>query len=314
MDFFAHPAALVESKRIGSRTRIWAFAHVLPGAAIGVDCNICDHVFIENDVVVGDRVTVKCGVQLWDGLRLEDDVFVGPNVTFTNDRFPRSRKPPEAFLQTLVRKGASIGANATILPGLTLGAHSMVTAGSVVTKSVPANAIVDGNPAHISGYVNAARAAGWSNQSTPAATEEVRATRVAGVTLHALRTVDDIRGDLTAAEFGQDIPFTPERCFFVHDVPSTHVRGEHAHRKCHQFLMCLRGEVSIVVDDGRNSDEFRLDRPNRGIYVPPLIWSVQYRYSPDALLMVHASHHYDPADYIRDYDEFLKVLGHPEGA
>jgi len=152
--YFKHPAALVESKQIGPRTRIWAFAHVLPGAVIGADCNICDHVFIENDVRVGDRVTVKCGVQLWDGVVLEDDVFVGPNATFTNDPHPRSKRPPAEFSKTLVCTGASIGANATLLPGITIGANAMVGAGAVVTRDVPANAIVIGNPAHIRGYTD----------------------------------------------------------------------------------------------------------------------------------------------------------------
>jgi acetyltransferase-like isoleucine patch superfamily enzyme len=132
---FVHPHAIVESARVGPRTRVWAFAHVLPGARIGADCNICDGVFIENDVLVGDRVTVKCGVQLWDGVTLEDDVFVGPNATFTNDLFPRSRQHPEQFSRTLVRDGASIGANATILAGITIGARAMVGAGAVVTRS-----------------------------------------------------------------------------------------------------------------------------------------------------------------------------------
>ena len=150
--YFKHAAAIVESSSIGQGTRIWAFAHVLPGAVIGSDCNICDGVFVENDVRVGDRVTVKCGVQLWDGITLEDDVFVGPNATFTNDRFPRSKVRPEAFARTLVCAGASIGANATILPGLTIGAKAMVGAGAVVTRDVPANAIVLGNPATIRGY------------------------------------------------------------------------------------------------------------------------------------------------------------------
>src|SRR5689334_22334619 len=118
---FIHPNAIVEpGAQIGDGTRIWAFAHVLPGAKLGENCNICDGVFIENDVVVGDRVTVKCGVQLWDGVRLEDDVFVGPNATFCNDLFPRSQQYPEKFSPTIIRKGASIGANATILPGITI--------------------------------------------------------------------------------------------------------------------------------------------------------------------------------------------------
>src|SRR5689334_4532277 len=109
MDFFTHPNALCESATIGSGTRVWAFAHVLPRARIGIDCNICDHVFIENDVIIGDRVTVKCGVQVWDGVHLEDDVFVGPNVTFTNDIFPRSKQYPESFGRTIVQSGASLG-------------------------------------------------------------------------------------------------------------------------------------------------------------------------------------------------------------
>lgn len=154
MSFFTHPQALCESKNIGNNSRIWAFTHILPNAILGEDCNICDHVFIENDVKIGDRVTVKCGVQLWDGTVVEDDVFIGPNATFTNDIFPRSKIYPDKFLRTIVKKGASIGANATILPGLTIGENAMVGAGSVVTKSVPDNAIVMGNPAIVTGYVN----------------------------------------------------------------------------------------------------------------------------------------------------------------
>src|SRR5215831_2410002 len=123
---FVHDKGICESEWVGKGTRVWAFAHILPGARIGDECNICDHVFIEYDVVVGDRVTIKCGVQLWDGVRIEDDVFIGPNVTFTNDPFPRSQQWPERFLETLVRRGASIGANATILPGIVIGEHAMV--------------------------------------------------------------------------------------------------------------------------------------------------------------------------------------------
>jgi acetyltransferase-like isoleucine patch superfamily enzyme len=167
--WFRHPAALVESLSIGAGTRVWAFAHVLPGATIGRDCNICDHVFIENGVIVGDRVTVKCGVQLWDGVAIEDDVFIGPNATFTNDPFPRSRQRPAAFTPTVVRRGASIGANATLNPGITVGANAMIGSGAVVTHDVPANAIVVGNPAFIQGYVNAV---------TPAANAEVAAAIV----------------------------------------------------------------------------------------------------------------------------------------
>jgi UDP-2-acetamido-3-amino-2,3-dideoxy-glucuronate N-acetyltransferase len=151
--WFAHALADVQSTTIGKGTRIWQFCVVLPQAVIGADCNICSHCFIENEVKLGDRVTVKCGVQLWDGITLEDDVFVGAQVVFTNDPFPRSRTRPENFLRTLVRRGASIGANATILPGLVLGERCFVGAGSVVTADVPDRAVVVGNPAKIIRFV-----------------------------------------------------------------------------------------------------------------------------------------------------------------
>lgn len=142
-----HPSSDVQSTKIGNRTTVWQFVVILPGAVIGQDCNICSHCLIENDVVIGDRVTVKSGVQLWDGVRLEDDVFVGPNVTFTNDMFPRSKIYPATFSHTTIMKGASIGANTTILPGITVGLNAMVGAGSVVIKNVPDNVVVAGNPA-----------------------------------------------------------------------------------------------------------------------------------------------------------------------
>jgi len=150
---FIHPNAIVESKNIGEGTRIWAFAHILPGAKIGKNCNICDHVFIENDVIIGDNVTIKSGVQIWDGVRIENNAFVGPNVTFTNDIRPRSKVYPPDFIKTYVKEGASIGANATIICGVTIGKWAMIGAGAVVTKDVPSYALVYGVPAKVKGYV-----------------------------------------------------------------------------------------------------------------------------------------------------------------
>ena len=144
-----HNTADVQTAKIGKDTRVWQFCVILKDAKIGENCNICSHCFIENDVIVGDNVTIKCGVQLWDGLEVEDDVFIGPNVTFTNDKHPRSKQYPEAFAKTIIKKGASIGANATILPGIIIGAEAMVGAGAVVTVNVPAGAVVVGNPAKI---------------------------------------------------------------------------------------------------------------------------------------------------------------------
>jgi UDP-2-acetamido-3-amino-2,3-dideoxy-glucuronate N-acetyltransferase len=304
---FTHPNALCESSRIGPRTRIWAFAHVLEGARIGADCNICDHVFVENDVVIGDRVTVKCGVQLWDGIRLEDDVFIGPNATFTNDMFPRSKQYPEAFRSTVVGSGASIGANATILPGVMIGPRAMVGAGAVVTRSVPPNAIVVGNPAKIVGYVDPVDPPPPEPRQIDSVQETVRSTSVRGVSLHRLKSVEDMRGNLSVGEFGRDIPFEVKRCFLVYDVPSVEVRGEHAHLRCEQFLIAVKGSVHVVADDGVRREQFVLDRPDVGLYMPPMTWGIQHRYSPDAVLLVLASRYYENEDYVRDYDRFLDL-------
>lgn len=148
-----HHLADVQTKQVGPGTNIWQFCVVLQGARIGAECNLCAHVLVENDVVIGNRVTIKSGVQLWDGVSVEDDVFIGPNVTFTNDLTPRSKRYPESFARTIIRKGASIGANATIVAGHTIGAYALIGAGSVVTKDIPPNTVWYGNPAVQRGYV-----------------------------------------------------------------------------------------------------------------------------------------------------------------
>jgi UDP-2-acetamido-3-amino-2,3-dideoxy-glucuronate N-acetyltransferase len=143
------PLADVKSKNIGESTQVWQFSVILEEAVIGENCNINSHTFIENDVKIGDRVTVKSGVYLWDGIRVEDDVFIGPNVTFTNDKYPRSKQYPEKFQKTVIKKGASIGAGAIILGGVTIGEKAMVAAGALVTKDVPPHTLVKGFPAQI---------------------------------------------------------------------------------------------------------------------------------------------------------------------
>ena len=280
----------------------------LPGARIGADCNLCDGVFVEGGAIVGDRVTIKSGVQLWDGIELESDVFVGPNATFTNDPFPRSRNWLDEYPKTVVRSGASIGANATILPGIEVGRGAMVGAGAVVTRPVPPNAIVRGNPARIHGYAESGSSSVVSATSVgrEAGREELG---VQGVHVERLAEFSDLRGKLTAGELpGDGIPFTPRRWFLVYDVPSREVRGEHAHRVCHQFMICVSGQVNIAVDDGERRSEVQLDEPTIGVYVPPRVWASQYRYDDDAVLLVLASHEYDPNDYIREYETFLEEV------
>ena len=305
-----HPSSDVQTSAIGDGTTIWQAVVILPGAQIGEQVNICAQCFIENDVIIGDRVTIKSGVYLWDGIRLEAEVFVGPNVTFTNDKFPRSKVYPESFLQTIVETGASIGGGSVLLPGIKIGRGAMVGAGAVVTKSVPPFAIVTGNPARIIGYVEKSQdsklhcSPEFEKKQNPG--YGLSPLGVADVALHHFKRFGDMRGELSVGDFMKDIPFEPKRYFLVFNVPSEKTRGEHAHYKCKQFLICVKGSCAVVVDDGENRCEVLLDSPEKGVYLPPLVWGIQYKYSPDAVLLVFASEHYDSNDYIRNYEDFLK--------
>ncbi|MBE0674850.1 MAG: WxcM-like domain-containing protein [Bacteroidales bacterium] len=293
-----HDLADVQSPSIGEGTNVWQFCVVLPRAIIGCNCNRCSHCFIENDVIIGDRVTVKCGVQLWDGLRVEDDAFIGPNVTFTNDLWPKSKQHPKQFLKTVVKRGASIGAGATILPGITVGENSIVAAGAVVTQDIPANAIVKGVPATITGYTDT------FTYPTPQGSSSDKQA-FSGPVLYSLTDVRDIRGNLVVSEWSKGLPFKPMRMFMVYEVPNAKVRGAHAHKKCHQFLIAAHGSLNVILDDGNDRVEYLLSDPTVGVYIRPGMWGIQYKYSKDAVLLVLASHQYDADDYIRDYNEFL---------
>lgn len=299
MNHSIHPSSLCESDHVGADTRIGAFSHIQSGARIGTACSIGDHVLVEPDVILGDRVKVESGVQLRNGLRVGDGVEIGSNVTFCS----QTDGPA-----TTLSNGASIGGGATLHPGLTIGLNARVEPGSVVLRSVPAETVVVGNPARIVGYTGAHRKAHppFVEGAKPG---DVRSGAVKGVTLHKLPLVRDLRGDLSAGEFEQNVPFRPKRYFLVFDVPSAEIRGEHAHKECQQFLICVRGSCSVLVTDGKTTEEFPLTQPNLGLYLPPMVWGVQHKYSADAVLLVFASHHYDPSDYIRDYDEFRRLLG-----
>jgi hypothetical protein len=184
----------------------------------------------------------------------------------------------------------------------------MIGAGAVVTKDVPPYAIVVGNPARITGYVPNRRASSTSATNRTLGTVIGESTEVAGVRLYELPLLVDLRGGLSFAEYDTSLPFPPRRYFLIFDVPSKDVRGEHAHRKCQQLLVCAKGSCSVVVDDGENRTEILLDRPNLALYLPPMIWATQFKYSKEAVLLVLASETYDADDYIRDYDLFLKEV------
>lgn len=305
-DIFIHEKGICDSNKVGKGTRIWAFSHVLKGATIGNDCNICDMVYIENDVIIGDRVTVKCGVQLWDGIRVEDDVFIGPNASFANDLFPRSKKYPQKFLQTTLKKGCSIGANATILPGITVGMRSMIGAGSVVTMDVPPHAVVAGNPAKILRYNDTVKP--LQNATITSSIASGDKILVTGARFFTMKKISDKRGSIAVAEILNELPFAPKRIFSVFNVPNEKVRGQHAHKKCKQLLICVNGSCNVVLDDGRNRQEFLLDSPDECLYIPPMVWGTQYNFSKDAVLLVMASEKYDENDYIRNHEKWLKCV------
>ena len=251
------------------------------------------------------RAGVSVGPGAFVGARVElaPDVEIGPNaVVLAHDE---GAGPP-----TVIQRGAVIGANATVWPGVHVGFEALIRPGAVATRSVPARAIAEGNPARIVGYVDAGPGPTQAGD-TPAHLATDTVSRVRGAGLRRLRTASDMRGRLAAAEVGQDIPFQPARCFVVHDVPSAETRGEHAHRTCHQLLIAVTGSVRVVVDDGESREEFLLDSPAIGLLLPAMTWGIQYGHAPGTVLVVLASEHYDADDYIRDYDEFLRLVRAP---
>ncbi len=256
---------------------------------------------VDTGVLMGEGCVVHSGAVLPRGTRLGEGVKVGANAVIVQAE--AGERP------TTVDAGARIGANAVLLAGLSVGARAVVKPGAVVTRSVPTGAIVEGNPAAIVGYIDVVQQALLPLPGGARRVEERRerivTTNVSGVTVHNLPLHADLRGDLTVGEFKRDVPFAPQRWFVVFGVPNREVRGEHAHRRCQQFLVCVRGSCSVVADDGQHKVEVALDGPQRGLYLPAMTWGIQYKHSPDAILLVFASEHYDGADYIREYSQFL---------
>jgi hypothetical protein len=252
---------------ISSMVRVATSARLAPGVVLN---GLCE---------VGERCEIDAGAVL----------DPGPNNRIVLE--------PDARIQA----GAVIAGAVTVMRG------ALVQAGAVVTRDVPPHAVVAGNPAQIVGYTSGGAIHRQAPLKAIPATPGSTPCSVRGVTLHRLPKVLDLRGNLTVGEFGRSIPFEAKRYFMVFGVPNAEVRGEHAHRTCHQFLICIHGSLAVVADDGSAREEFLLDDPSFGLHLPPLTWGVQYKYSPDAVLLVFASEFYDSAEYIRDYAEFIRM-------
>lgn len=283
-------------------------AVVHPGAEVDGSCHLGDYVVVYSGATLAPGSRVEGFTQVWPGVRLEDEAHIGPGVTL--ERAANGNASDIVF-------GAAcrVGAGATIRSGVRIGAGAVVEAGTLVAQSVPPYAIVSGVPARITGYVEKSPGAGnrlWHKQAEFPERQAVVRLGVGDVTLHRTKMVRDPRGDLSVGEFPRDIPFDAKRYFLVFNVPSEKTRGEHAHHKCHQFLLCVKGSCAVVVDDGHERCEVLLESPDMGIYLPPLTWGIQYKYSNDAVLLVFTSDYYEADDYIRDYAEFVDIVRRKE--
>lgn len=247
----------------------------------------------ESSVTVHPTASIGDDVRFFPGCTVERDAVIDPRAIV-------GALSGTGANSTTIGAGAYIGAGAIIISGVSIGRGARVLPGAVVCESVPPLTIVSGNPARINGYVGLIPSR--SVERTPI--NRQRKLLVVGASLVPVTSVLDPRGSLMALEYSA-VPFVPQRSFAVMGVPSEELRGQHAHRKLHQFLICLTGGVSVMIDNGEVQDEVRLDCPNLGLHIPPMVWGVQYRYSADAVLLVLASAPYDDLDYIRDYEDFL---------
>ncbi|MDP1615281.1 MAG: WxcM-like domain-containing protein [Methylococcales bacterium] len=247
---------------------------------------------------ISSSAVIMPGASIGLEVRIEDEVTIGPNAAILG------KEDNISMVAAEIRAGVVIGANATVLPGVVVGMRAVLKPGSVVTRSVPPLAVVDGNPAIIIGYVSTSinlDAEHHAKGNKGGLTQSI----VKDVTLHQLALVSDLRGNLSVGEFEKDIPFKVKRYFLVFDVPTAETRGEHTHKIYKQFLVCIKGSCRVVADDGINREEFILDSPAKGLYLPAMTWGIQYCYTNDAHLLVFASEYYDSTDYIRDYDQFI---------
>lgn len=277
-----------------------ASVYLGPNVRLGHNVEIGPLAYIDGNVSIGDGARVMGGVFLRGDLEIGPGCCIEPRVAIT--------LAAGAFAdgRIVLEEGVHLGAGSVLAPGVRIRRGARIAAGTVVNQDVPPYAIVSGNPAAIRGYVESDTRGPVSpaRRFADGATA-VQGCSVAGVTIHYLPRSQDMRGALSVGEFPKDIPFEPKRYFVVFDVPTAKTRGEHAHIACKEFLICVRGSLSVIVDDGTNSEEIVLDHPSLGLYIPPNIWALQHQFSRDAVLLVFCSDIYESDDYIRSYANFL---------
>ncbi|MFZ4986411.1 MAG: WxcM-like domain-containing protein [Blastocatellia bacterium] len=283
--------------------KAWTHSLIDPEARVADTAILGDFVIVSKGAFIGDGVRIHGFTQIWEDVRIESNVILESGVVL--------QRPLSADGKaTIFRPGCVIGAGAVIRHGVTIGEGAIIRPGSVVEHDIPPYAIVSGFPARAVGYVESISSevrSAWRLQATFPSTPATVPLGVGAVTLHRLKKVCDPRGDLSVGEFPLDIPFEPKRYFLVFNVPSENTRGEHAHRKCHQFLICVNGSCALVVDDGKSRCEILLESRDMGVHLPPMTWGIQYKHSKDAVLLVFTSEYYDADDYIRDYGDFIAL-------
>lgn len=277
---------------------IHKYAVISSHATLSSTCSVDAGTYVGSRVTIGERVVVKAGVTLNGVCEIADDCVIGTGCVLDAG---------DSVGSVAIEPGVILAPSVTISGAVKIGKGARIEAGTTILRDVPPYAVVTGNPAQIIGYSSTLE----RNKDLPVGeciTHQSNGSSVHGVTLHQFPRIIDLRGNLTVGEFERTVPFSPRRYFMVFGVPNAEIRGEHAHRICKQFLICTQGACSVVADDGEHREEFLLDDPSLGLYLPPLTWGIQYKYSSDAVLLVFASEYYDSNEYIRDYDEFIELV------
>jgi acetyltransferase-like isoleucine patch superfamily enzyme len=279
------------------------------------ECHLADGVFvgpfveIQRGVRIGPRTRIQSHSFVCELVTIGQDCFIAHGVMFVNDLFSEGgpAKTPAGWKTIEICDRVSIGSNATILAGITIGESAVVGAGAVVTRNVPSRAIVVGNPARITGYVDKTKVNRVQNTNGKIE-RSISATKVAGVALYSLEKTKDLQGEVCVAEFSEEIPFQAAGYFLVNKVPNSKIRREYAYKNCQQFLLCVRGEVSVIVDDGNQSEEIKLDSSSVGLFLPAMTWAVQYKFTENAILIGFVSLCCDEKERILSYEEFQKLV------